>query len=202
MAVSKKQRTAIEHRRRQVAELFLKGYSQTAIGNQLDVTQATICNDLKKIHEIWRASTIRDFDLAAAAALLRLDLIECEAWEAWERSKKPAQSAVILGEGVSQPTRKTLRNQNGDPRYLTVVLRCEEARRALLALDPPKRTEPADTEGQPLTLPGLLKEIGKNPPPMPTSFDPHPPNVIDVDAICRLIEEMPPEPGGGEKQSG
>ncbi|HUY90218.1 MAG TPA: hypothetical protein VMV10_15885 [Pirellulales bacterium] len=81
------------------------------------------------------------------------------------------------------------------------MLRCGAARRELLALDPPKRTEPADTAGRPLTLSGLLDELAKNPPPRPTSFDPHPPNVMDVEAICRQIAEMPPEEEGPEKQA-
>src|SRR6185312_3650090 len=138
MAVSKKQRLQIDERRLKVSELILKSHSQAEIARQLGVTQATVSNDIKKIREMWKDSTIRNFELCASMVLQRLDLIQREAWEAWERSKKPAQSAVILGEGVSQPTRKTLRNQNGDPRYFMIILRCEEARRALLALDAPK----------------------------------------------------------------
>jgi len=202
MAVSTKKRLEIKQRQAQVSDLSLKGYSQTAIAKQLGVTQATVSNDLKALREVWRASKIRDFDLDVSIELERLNLIEREMWEAWERSKKPSQSAVLIGEGVTQPARKTLKNQNGDPRYMMVVLHCHQSRRELLALDPPKRDEPSDSEGRPMTISKLLELVAKNPPPVPTSFDPHPPNVIDVDALCRQIEEMSLEPAGDEPPRG
>ena len=202
MAVSNKKRLEIEHRQVQVSELSLKGYSQTAIAKQLSVTQATVSNDLKAIREEWRASRIRDFDLNVSTELERLSQIEREMWEAWERSKKPSQSAVFIGEGVTQPARKTLKNQNGDPRYLMVALHCHRSRRELLALDPPKRSEATHAEGRRLTLVDVLNEIEKNPPSPPAFLDPHPPNVIDVDDLCRQIREMPPVQAGDEPHSG
>lgn len=202
MAVSKKQRLVIEQRRQKVSELALKSLSQAEIAAQLGVTQPTVSNDLKQVRELWRDSGIRDFELGVAMALRRLDLVEREAWEAWERSQKPAQSAVIVGEGVSQPARKTLRNQNGDPRYLALVLRCEEARRALLALDAPRRTEPADFEGRPVTIANILEHIEKHPPPRPTSFDEHPSNVMDVEAVCRQLLELGPQDQETEGETG
>jgi hypothetical protein len=200
MAISKKKRLEIEHRRLQVSELGLKGYSQTAIAKQLSVTQATVSNDLKAIREEWRASTIRDFDQNISIELERLNLIEREMWEAWERSKRPSQSAVLIGEGGTLPARKTLKNQNGDPRYLMVALRCHQCRRALLALDPPKRSEATHAEGRKLTLLDVLNHIEKNPPSPPEFIDPHPSNVIDVDDILRQMDEMPPEPAHDEPQ--
>lgn len=199
MAVSKQKRLEIEQRRQQVTVLMLKGYGQTEIGRQLGVSQGTICNDFKKIREGWRASTIRNFDIAITLALLRLDLVMREAWEAWERSKKPAQSAVIMGEGVSQPARKTLRNQNGDPRFLGIIRGCIADFRAMLGLDAPKRTEPGDEEGRPITLSNMLKHIAENPPPPPpASPEPlHYPNVIDIQEMCRQIAEMPDTNVGG-----
>jgi len=164
MAVSKKMRLEIEQRQAQVSELSLKGYSQTAIAKQLGVTQATVSDDLKAIREVWRASKIRDFDLNVSIELERLNLIEREMWEAWERSKKPSQSAALIGEGVTQPARKTLKNQNGDPRYLTLALHCHQSRRALLALDPPKRAEATQEEGRKLTLYDVLTHSEKHPP--------------------------------------
>src|SRR5690242_11244148 len=90
---------AILQRRKQVAELYLQGWSQPAIAHQLDVSQPTICADLKAIRQDWRDSAIRDFDALRDLELQKLDLIEREAWEAWKRSQKPAQSAVVTGEG-------------------------------------------------------------------------------------------------------
>ena len=54
-------------RRSKVADLYVQGHTQTAIGNQLGVSQGTISGDLIVIRKEWLASTIRDFDLARRA---------------------------------------------------------------------------------------------------------------------------------------
>ena len=126
---------AILLRRKQVAELYLKGWSQPAIAQHLEVSQATICGDLKAIRQDWRDSAIRDFDALRDAELQKLDLIEKEAWSAWERSQKPAQSAVITGDGGDQKARKSMKHQYGDPRFLQLITHSIGQRRAILGLD-------------------------------------------------------------------
>jgi hypothetical protein len=126
---------AVLHRRKQVVELYLQGWSQPAIADQLEVSQPTICADLKAIRQDWRDSTIRDFDELRATELQKLDLIEREAWGAWQRSQKPAQSAVVTGEGHEQKARKSMKHQYGDPRFLQLVSHCIGQRRAILGLD-------------------------------------------------------------------
>jgi len=64
------------------------------------VAQPTICDDLKRIRAEWRESAVRDFDEARQLELMKLERIEREAWSAWDQSKKPAQSAVVTGDGV------------------------------------------------------------------------------------------------------
>ena len=89
-----KQRKQLEiaHRRRQVAELSLRGYSQAAIAGEIRAAQSTICADLKVIEGEWRTSAIRDFDLARARELLKLERLEREASDAWERSQQPIET--------------------------------------------------------------------------------------------------------------
>src|SRR5436190_12314643 len=94
------------HRRRQVAELSLQGWSQPAIAEHLEVSQPTICADLKAIRQEWRDSAVRDFDELRAIELQKLDFMEREAWAGWFRSQKPAQSAVVTGDGTGNLTRK------------------------------------------------------------------------------------------------
>jgi hypothetical protein len=99
---------------------------------------------------------VRDFDLARAQELQKIELIEREAHAGWDRSQKPAQSAVIEGEGNQQPSRKTVRNQSGDPRFLDVLLKCVERRSEILGLDAPQKVAPTDTEGRLLNLTEIL----------------------------------------------
>jgi len=55
-------------------------------------------------------------------------------------------------------TRKTKRihvekeGRDGDPRFLDIVLRCNEARRKLLGIDAPTKIAPTLPDGQPLTI--------------------------------------------------
>ena len=144
---------AIIQRRKQVAELYLQGWSQPAIAHHLEVSQSTICGDLKAIREDWRDSAIRDFDELRATELQKLDLVEKEAWGAWQRSQKPAQSAVVTGEGHDQKARKSMKHQYGDPRFLQLITHCISQRRAILGLDVVASLAPQENPfNAPLTL--------------------------------------------------
>jgi hypothetical protein len=123
------------HRRKQVAELFLQGWSQPAIAEHLHVSQPTICADLKAIRQEWRESALRDFDELRAIELQKLDFMEREAWAGWFRSQKPAQSAIVTGDGAGNLTRKSMKHQMGDPRYLAIVNQSIAQRRAIFGLD-------------------------------------------------------------------
>jgi hypothetical protein len=135
MSSSPNRRVAAELRRRQVVDLYLQGWSQAAIAEHLGVGQTTVSLDLRILQKQWRESSIRDFDQLRTIELAKIDLVEREAWAAWQRSQKPAQSAVVNGEGPRNRARKTLKNQYGDPRFLEQVNKCIAQRRALLGLD-------------------------------------------------------------------
>lgn len=137
MSASKNQRFVIAQRRLQVSELYLQGWSQTAIAGHLNVTQSTVSADIRIVQDQWRTSGIRNFDLIREVELRKLDRLEREAWAAWERSQKPVQSAVVTGDGSGANTRKSLKNQVGDPRFLDQVNKCIAQRRTLLGLDAP-----------------------------------------------------------------
>ncbi|HEY4313610.1 MAG TPA: helix-turn-helix domain-containing protein [Pirellulales bacterium] len=146
MPPDRSKKLAIQKRRHAVADLYLKGWSQTAIAEQLGICQTTVCVDLKKIRQQWRESAVRDFDEARQVELLKLDRIEREAWAGWERSQKPTQAAVISSEIGRERTRKSSKNQVGDPKFLEQVLRCILNRRAMLGLDAPTRIAPVMSE--------------------------------------------------------
>jgi len=141
--VKRNKQLAIIQRRQQVAQLYLQGWTQVRIAEHLGVAQPTICEDLKRLAAEWKESSLRDLDLARDIELKRVDSIQAEASEAWQKSKKPAQSAVVTGEGrADQKVRKTMKNQHGDPRYLDIMLKCVASRRAVLGLDAPTQLAP------------------------------------------------------------
>jgi hypothetical protein len=151
MSVKPAKKLAIVQRRQRVAELYLQGWQQEAIAAELAIRQPMVSEDLAKIRQAWRESAIRDFDAARDLELARLDRIEREAWAAWERSKQPSQSATVNGEAGSQTAKRTVKHQNGDPRFLDIALRCNEARRQILGIDSPLKLAETTPDGQPLT---------------------------------------------------
>ena len=134
MPGKRSKKVAIVQRRQQVADLYLQGYTQMAIAERLGLKQPMVSTDLQAVQGEWRASSIRDFDMIREMELRKLDRIERESWAAWDRSQKPSQSADIQGEGTV-PSRKRIKNQYGDPRFLGQVNQCIVSRRALLGLD-------------------------------------------------------------------
>jgi hypothetical protein len=126
---------AILQRRRQVAALYVQGWSQADISEHLAISQPSVSDDLKCIRQEWRESAIRDFDDVRDLQLQKLDRLEREAWDAWERSKKPQQSAVVREHSGQQSTHKTMRQRVGDPRFMDQINKCIAQRRAILGLD-------------------------------------------------------------------
>jgi hypothetical protein len=137
MATQHNRRFAATQRRQKVTDLYLKGWSQSAIATELNVSQSTVCEDLKFIRRKWEQSAIRNYDELRTRELHKLDFIESEAWAAWDRSQKPAQSATVTGEGNGQHTKKSMKHQVGDPRFLDQVSKCITHRRAITGLDAP-----------------------------------------------------------------
>jgi predicted transcriptional regulator len=146
MPVRPDKKLAILERRQIEADLYLQGWTQCKIAEHMGVDQKTVSNDLKAIRAQWRESAIRDFDEAREIELKKIDRIEREAWAAWERSQKPLQTATTSDETHQRKTRRQMKNQNGDPRFLEQVHKCIASRRALLGLDAPIRTE-IETDG-------------------------------------------------------
>jgi transposase len=147
MAVTRARKTEIAQRRKNVAELYVQGWTQMQIADKLQIGQATVCYDLQKLQKEWRESRIRDFDAARELEIQKLDRVEREAWAAWENSKRPSQSAEFKDDATNTPTKKRVKNQNGDPRFLVVVHQCIASRRALLGLDSLPALPKEETEG-------------------------------------------------------
>jgi hypothetical protein len=148
MAKTSRQTFRTLERRQKVANLYVQGWPQASIAQELRVAQATVCRDLKAIQEEWRRSAVRNFDMQCNLELQKIDRVERESWAAWERSQKPSQQARVKGGGNEQAADRVIKNQVGDPRFLELVNKCIAARRALLGLDAVPRVEPP----QPVTL--------------------------------------------------
>ncbi len=135
-------------RRQQVADLSLQGWTQSAIAEKLNVVQATVSTDLKAIHQELLESASGGVELARAKVLAELELVNREAWKAWERSQQPAETDVVSGQSENRQMRRTRKQQHGDPRFLEIIQKSIAQKRALLGLDltPASDEEEQDAE--------------------------------------------------------
>ncbi len=131
-----KSRVVLVHRRRQVADMYLKGRTQVEIAGQLAVSQMTVSRDLAIVEAEWREASKIEFERSRLRELQKLELVEREAWDAWQRSQNPASFAMITDGKTGQHSRKSLKHQYGDPRFLDQVNKCITQRCILLGLQP------------------------------------------------------------------
>lgn len=121
----------IAARRQSTAEMYLSGKTQAQIAQKWGVTQQTISLDLKWIHAEWVANAQINFGEAKARELARIDRLEREYWQAWERSvgiheKRLSESKT--GEASYERDQVVSEELVGDARYLDGVRWCIEQR--------------------------------------------------------------------------
>ena len=103
-------------RRREVVRLVHKGWTQAAIARHLKIPQGTVSRDLAAMHKFWRDFPVHDFENVRLEQLPKIDVIEAEAWAAWERSQQRRQVAQLTRGKTGEQIRTILKDQHGDPR--------------------------------------------------------------------------------------
>ena len=130
-------------------DLFLRGYSYRQISDLLNQRNAKmgldyaivppmrVYKDLKQLLINWKREHEENIDLYITKELSKLDKIEAELWDAWERSKKRIVSKI------RQSGLKTERSETfaGNPRYLDLVLSVQQRRAKLLGWDAPVKVD-------------------------------------------------------------
>jgi hypothetical protein len=97
MAAKKRTSSQILRDRAEVARMYLRGISQSAIaailtrereraGEDYEFSPNMVKIDLRELRKEWRESALLDFHARKAQELADVDQIEAAAWEAWERS--------------------------------------------------------------------------------------------------------------------
>jgi hypothetical protein len=160
---SKEQRMA---RVAQVSEMYLQCLSMAEIGRRLGLNASTIYKDICIAREEWRTRYADAIESHKQRELAKLDVVEIEAWRAWQRSigkyvietRKSTVIGETKAEGVDEVpgeeiTRKTERLA-GDPRFLQIIQGCIESRRKILGLDAPARQSLENPDGS-----GILSGI-------------------------------------------
>nr|UWG75085.1 MAG: hypothetical protein [Bacteriophage sp.] len=130
-------------------DLFLRGYSYRQISDLLNQRNAKlgldyaivppmrVYKDLKQLLINWKREHEENIDLYITKELSKLDKIEAELWDAWERSKKRIVSKIRQS-GLKMERSETFA---GNPRYLDLVLSVQQRRAKLLGLDAPVKVD-------------------------------------------------------------
>jgi len=146
--------------RRIISRYYNKGMLQADIAVKLQLSPATISNDIKHLQGRWLKRADRNFDKAKARELAKIDNLELEYWDAWAHSKKDRQvvtKKAVKGDGkinARQEGTERSEGQSGDPRFLAGVQWCINKRCQIRGFDAP-------TE---IRIPGAVKAyIGISP---------------------------------------
>lgn len=129
----------------EIATLYAKSWTYQAIADKINkerpyqLTKQQIYYDVKEIVKNWREEHKEKIDGYLVQQLNKLDLLELEYWNSWERSKgkkkeKTHKEGITSEGGTYDETAIKSYTEVGDPSYLAGVERCIEKRSKLLGL--------------------------------------------------------------------
>lgn len=154
-------RTVEQHEadKRFCADLFVKGYAYRVIADRLNeynhengleysVTYKTVFMDIQQVLSEWKKERFKDIDNYMQLELKKLDKMEIELWDAWEKSKSAKRKTKIIGGSISDNSisggtldSRQIEDNNGDPRYLDLLLKVQERRAKLLGYNAPVKVD-------------------------------------------------------------
>jgi len=150
------QRTMLADVYHKSAELHLQGKTLKEIGEITGRCKATVCRDLKAIRAEWRKQAVQDIGEKIADELAKVNNVERQAWEAWEKSKRNKE--VRTTKSIKGTIEKTIQTegQSGNPTFLGKIIDCIQRRCELLGLDRPKKKVVSGPDGGPVQLQAVL----------------------------------------------
>lgn len=132
---------ALLARRTQVDALSAKGREPHEIATELGIPLDVVLKDLESIAATRFARAARPGAEVLVDQLSSLDLLQKEAWLAWERSWKAqvrsTKGRKTLASGEQGHVAVTEADRLGDTKYLTVILNCIDRRCELLGVNGP-----------------------------------------------------------------
>ena len=92
----------IEQRLMRVSDLYLQGVPQFRIAELVRVAPSQVSYDLKILRQRWREVNLSNIDDIITDQLVKLDRMEAELWDAWERSKRDFIEHRKKGTGLAK----------------------------------------------------------------------------------------------------
>lgn len=162
MAAPVRTKFQIEKDREQIAKWYLQGWTQAKIAEELGLSRTQITYDLRVIQKQWVKNTTFALDEYKGKELAKIDVVESEAWEAWEKSKEQYKRQYESFKGIKKITDENgidkiqpqyvdksieTENQYGNSKYLELVMKCIERRCKMLGIDAPSKFEHTGKDG-------------------------------------------------------
>lgn len=130
-----------------ISDLYARGKTHQEIRDELaevrdyEVCRSQITKDIQEIRKRWQAIAMQDYEKKIATELAKIDHLEREAWDAWDRSRgvditEYEKTSEADGGNAKEKSVKK-RYPHGDPRYLEQVQKCIGQRITLLGLAAP-----------------------------------------------------------------
>lgn len=133
-----------------VSNFYLQGLNQGDIATKVGIDQTTVSRTLKTLQAKWAEKSVMNIDARKRVELERIDLVEREAWQAWERSKGDKTEQLTRSKAlpsVKDPSKLEVQPvtdiqqrkwvTEGNPKYLNVIMECVERRCKILGIDAP-----------------------------------------------------------------
>lgn len=138
----------MEEDKRYLALWYVQGYSQREMCQMISQVRGreygsgVISGTLKKIREAWIEEYMPPYAEMQAKELARLDKMERELWDAWERSKRDAEAETVeesheSGKDGVYDRNKTVRDRagrDGDPKFIEQILKVVDKRAKIVGL--------------------------------------------------------------------
>lgn len=145
--------------------LFMRGYSYREISRLLNIeltkqgasyelTFQMVYYDMRKVLDEWKDDQKQNISDYVAQELRKLDRMEAELWEAWEKSKKIVKKKTRRNraddsdpdDGTKRPgdygyTETQLEETPGDSKYFDLILRVWDKRAKLVGYDVPEKVK-------------------------------------------------------------
>ena len=124
----------IEQDREQVKELILKNKTPQEIALETGIPLSLVISDINVISKRWQGTKV-DSDVAKAAQLEKLNLMERELWAAWESSRIQARKSTLTAttsKGIR--TEETIDENPGDMKYMELIMKIIQERNKMLGL--------------------------------------------------------------------
>lgn len=93
-------------RREEISALYLKGKTQLQIANELNISRQLVSYDLQNLYKDWNKKIEVNINELKAKELSKLDALEAEYWELYERSKSEYVKTTTIANKKDIPNKK------------------------------------------------------------------------------------------------